>query len=154
MGKQQKEAANGSGAENLPAREREREKQKKQKKKIMGQCFSSGGDAPARGGSSGGKVGDMFGYPTNFDDHYDTGKELGRGTFGTTYLCTKKGMNAEEKSKHTYAVKVILKLSLQGEGDIEDVKREVKIMQLLNGKSHVVTLEDAFEDKTSVKMIL
>merc|ERR1712188_3114 len=153
MGKQQKEAANGSGAENLPAREREKQKKKQKKKKIMGQCFSSGGDAPARGGSSGGKVGDMFGYPTNFDDHYDTGKELGRGTFGTTYLCSKKNPTASDK-EHTYAVKVILKSSLQGDGDIEDVKREVKIMQVLRGKSHVVGLEGAYEDKKSVKLVL
>ncbi|QDZ25223.1 calcium-dependent protein kinase [Chloropicon primus] len=120
----------------------------------MGQCFSSDGSAAAAPAKGSGGKGGMFGYPTNFEDLYDTGKELGRGTFGTTYLCTKKGMSAEEKAKHTYAVKVILKSSLQGEGDIEDVKREVKIMQLLKGKSHVVTLEDAFEDKTSVKMIL
>lgn len=120
----------------------------------MGQCFSSDGSDAAAPAKGSGAKGGMFGYPTNYEDLYDTGKELGRGTFGTTYLCTKKGMSAEEKNKHTYAVKVILKSSLQGEGDIEDVKREVKIMQLLNGKSHVVTLEDAFEDKTSVKMIL
>ena len=85
----------------------------------------------------------MFGFPTNFEQLYDTGKELGRGTFGTTYVCTKKGVSAEERAKHTYAVKVILKSSLQGEGDIEDVKREVKIMELLKNKSHVVLLEGA-----------
>jgi calcium-dependent protein kinase len=124
----------------------------------MGQCFSSEGGAssksPAKGGHGGGKTGDMFGYPTNFDDEYDTGKELGRGTFGTTYLCTKKDQNEEERKKHTYAVKVILKSSLQGDGDIEDVKREVKIMEALKGKSHVVGLEGAYEDKKSVKLIL
>ena len=37
---------------------------------------------------------------------------------------------------------------------MDDVKREVKIMQLLENKSHVVNLEGAFEDKTSVKMVL
>merc|ERR1711959_691876 len=113
-----------------------------------------GGDSPAKGGHGGGKTSDMFGYPTNFDDVYDTGKELGRGTFGTTYLCTKKAQTEEERKKHTYAVKVILKSSLQGDGDIEDVKREVKIMQALKGKSHVVGLEGAYEDKKSVKLIL
>jgi len=123
----------------------------------MGQCLSAGGEAPAQGKSHGGggsKVGDMFGYPTNFDDLYDTGKELGRGTFGTTYLCTKRKESAEEAKLHTYAVKVILKSSLQGDGDIEDVKREVKIMDVLKGKSHVVGLEGAFEDKKSVKLVL
>ena len=121
----------------------------------MGNCFSGDGTAsaaPAKGGSGG--VGSMFGFPTNFEQLYDTGKELGRGTFGTTYVCTKKGVSAEERAKHTYAVKVILKSSLQGEGDIDDVKREVKIMELLKNKSHVVLLEGAFEDKTSIKMIL
>ena len=98
----------------------------------MGQCFSSDADgaaAPAKAKGSA-SLGGMFGYPTNYDDLYDTGKELGRGTFGTTYVCTKKGVSAEEKHKHTYAVKVILKSSLQGEGDIEDVKREVKVLSL------------------------
>ena len=121
----------------------------------MGQCFSSEADGAAAPAKSGGgkALGGMFGYPTNFNELYDTGKELGRGTFGTTYICTKKNATAEEKT-HTWAVKVILKSSLQGDGDIEDVKREVKIMQLLKNKSHVVNLEGAFEDKTSVKMIL
>ena len=41
----------------------------------------------------------MFGFPTNFEQLYDTGKELGRGTFGTTYVCTKKGVSAEERAK-------------------------------------------------------
>ncbi len=70
----------------------------------MGQCFSAdggGGSAPAMGKGKG--VGDMFGYPTDFDAHYDTGKELGRGTFGTTYLCTKKNPQPGSSAKeHTY----------------------------------------------------
>jgi len=124
----------------------------------MGQCFSAdgggGGSAPASGKGKAG-AGDMFGYPTNFDALYNTGKELGRGTFGTTYLCTKKNPAPGSSAKdHTYAVKVILKSSLQGEGDIEDVKREVKIMEVLKGKSHVVGLEGAFEDKKSVSLVL
>jgi len=107
---------------------------------------SDGGGAG--GGGVGGK-GDMFGFPTNFEQTYSLGKELGRGTFGTCHECTRKD-NPSEK----FAVKIILKSSLQGENDVEDVKREVRIMEKLRGKSHVVTLDGAFEDKKSVLLVL
>lgn len=122
----------------------------------MGNCL--GGEADAKGASpayaKGGDVrlGDVFKYPTNFDALFDVGKELGRGTFGTTYEC--KFKDKSKGADRKYAVKVILKSSLQGDGDIEDVKREVRIMEVLKGKSHVVNLEGAYEDKSSVKLVL
>ena len=52
------------------------------------------GTTHAAAAPGGVKVGDMFGYPTNFSAHYDVGKELGRGTFGIAYEGTKKVRSA------------------------------------------------------------
>ena len=51
--------------------------------------------------------------------HYSLGKELGRGQFGVTYLCS------EDSSGGLFACKFILKRKLVSRNDKEDVKREV-----------------------------
>lgn len=46
-------------------------------------------------------------------------RELGRGQFGVTYLCT------ERATGKTYACKSISKRKLVSKGDIDDFRREV-----------------------------
>ncbi|MQL98837.1 hypothetical protein Taro_031549 [Colocasia esculenta] len=70
--------------------------------------------------------GTILGNP--FEDvnaHYTFGKELGRGQFGVTYLCTAKATG------HQYACKSISKRKLVHRSDKEDVRREIQIMQHL-----------------------
>ncbi|RWW23343.1 hypothetical protein GW17_00012416 [Ensete ventricosum] len=55
---------------------------------------------------------------------YSLGKELGRGQFGVTHLCTHK--DTGEK----LACKTIAKRKLANKEDIEDVRREVQIIDL------------------------
>ncbi|EEF43871.1 calcium-dependent protein kinase 21 [Ricinus communis] len=79
---------------------------------------------------------------------YTLGKELGRGQFGITYLCT------ENSTGHTYACKSILKRKLISKSDREDIKKEVQIMQHLSGQPNIVEFRGAYEDRQSVHLVM
>ncbi|XP_009357448.2 calcium-dependent protein kinase 2 [Pyrus x bretschneideri] len=86
-----------------------------------------------------------------FDDikqYYTLGKELGRGQFGITYLCT------ENSTGHSYACKSILKRKLVSKNDREDIKREIQIMQHLSGQPNIVEIKGAYEDRYSVHLVM
>ncbi|KAI6704517.1 hypothetical protein NL676_007479 [Syzygium grande] len=80
--------------------------------------------------------------------HYTLGKELGRGQFGITYLCT------EKSTGHTYACKSILKRKLVSKSDRDDMKREIQIMQHLSGQPNIVEFRGAYEDRYSVHVVM
>lgn len=88
--------------------------------------------------------------PTGHDisAHYDLGRELGRGEFGVTYLCT--DTNTGEK----FACKSISKKKLRTAVDIEDVRREVQIMKHLPKHPNIVTLKDTYEDDQAVHIVM
>ncbi|GER40731.1 calcium-dependent protein kinase [Striga asiatica] len=79
---------------------------------------------------------------------YSMGKELGRGQFGVTHLCTHK------QSGERFACKTIAKRKLANREDIEDVRREVQIMHHLTGQPNIVELRGAYEDKHSVHLVM
>ncbi|KAI3849045.1 hypothetical protein C5167_019125 [Papaver somniferum] len=81
-------------------------------------------------------------------NHYSLGKELGRGQFGVTYLCT------EHSTGHTYACKSISKRKLVSKSDKDDVKREIQLMQHLSGQPNIVEFKGAYEDKYSVHLVM
>ncbi|CAM8996356.1 unnamed protein product [Rhodiola kirilowii] len=86
-----------------------------------------------------------------YDDitkHYTLGKELGKGQFGITYLCT------EIATGHLYACKSILKRKLITKADRDDVKREVQLLQHLSGQPNVVEFKGAYEDRQSVHLVM
>nr|GLL28763.1 calcium-dependent protein kinase-like [Ipomoea trifida] len=80
--------------------------------------------------------------------HYSLGKELGRGQFGVTYLCT------EISTRRPYACKSILKRKLVSKNDKEDIKREIQIMQHMSGQPNIVEFKGAFEDRQSVHLVM
>ncbi|KAF2285757.1 hypothetical protein GH714_007652 [Hevea brasiliensis] len=79
---------------------------------------------------------------------YTIGKELGRGQFGVTYLCT------EISTGRKYACKSISKRKLVTKNDKEDMKREIQIMQHLSGQPNIVEFKGAYEDKQSVHLVM
>ena len=86
-----------------------------------------------------------------FDDvkqYYTLGKELGRGQFGVTYLCT------ENSTGRQFACKSISKRKLASKNDKEDIKREIQIMQHLSGQPNIVEFKGAYEDKQSVHLVM
>ncbi|XP_021808745.1 calcium-dependent protein kinase 2-like [Prunus avium] len=80
--------------------------------------------------------------------HYTIGKELGRGQFGVTYLCT------ENSTGNKYACKSISKRKLVTKNDKEDIKREIQIMQHLSGQANIVEFKGCYEDKQSVHVCM
>ncbi|KAK1308631.1 Calcium-dependent protein kinase isoform 2 [Acorus calamus] len=91
----------------------------------------------------------ILGKPfTDVKSFYALGKELGRGQFGVTYLCT------ENATGHHYACKSISKRKLITRNDKEDIKREIQIMQHLSGQANIVEFKGAYEDKNSVHLVM
>ncbi|XP_025809940.1 calcium-dependent protein kinase 14 isoform X2 [Panicum hallii] len=117
---------------------------------------SSGGAAAALSATSAptpakppAPVGPVLGRPMeDVKSTYTIGKELGRGQFGVTSLCTHKATGEK------FACKTISKRKLSTKEDIEDVRREVQIMYHLSGQPGVVELKGAYEDKNSVHLIM
>ncbi|KAK9078750.1 hypothetical protein SSX86_002808 [Deinandra increscens subsp. villosa] len=103
---------------------------------------------PAKNGKQS-PIGTVLGRPMeDIRTLYTIGKELGRGQFGVTHLCTCK------KSGDQFACKTIAKRKLANKEDIEDVRREVQIMHHLAGQPNIVELKGAFEDKQSVHLVM
>lgn len=85
---------------------------------------------------------------TRIGDKYVLGRELGRGEFGITYLCT------DRESKEALACKSISKRKLRTAIDIEDVRREVAIMSTLPEHANVVRLRATYEDNENVHLVM
>lgn len=81
-------------------------------------------------------------------DKYLLGKELGRGEFGITYLCT------DRETQEVLACKSISKRKLRTAVDVEDVRREVVIMHHLPPHPHIVTLRGVYEDDNAVHLVM
>jgi len=79
---------------------------------------------------------------------YSMGKELGRGQFGVTHLCTHRATGEK------LACKSIAKRKLVAKEDIDDVRREVQIMHHLCGQPNVVGLKGAYEGKHNVHLVM
>ena len=75
-------------------------------------------------------------------------KELGRGQFGITYLCTEKATGRK------YACKSISLRKLVNPKDIEDVKREIHILQHLTGQPNILEFRGAYEDKQHLHLVM
>ncbi|KAK4752823.1 hypothetical protein SAY87_021621 [Trapa incisa] len=81
-------------------------------------------------------------------DIYILDKELGRGQFGVTYLCTEKSTGRK------YACKSISRRKLTTNKDIEDVHREILMLEHLSGQPNIVEFRGAYEDRQSLYLIM
>lgn len=84
----------------------------------------------------------------NITEKFDIGKELGRGEFGITYLCTDRETNEK------LACKSISKRKLKTPIDIDDVRREVVIMHHLPPHPNIVGLKSVYEDENAVHLVM
>ncbi|KAI9174394.1 hypothetical protein LWI28_016665 [Acer negundo] len=87
-------------------------------------------------------------HRTRITDKYILGRELGRGEFGITYLCT------DRETKTDMACKSISKRKLRTAVDIEDVRREVMIMSTLPDHPNVIKLRATYEDSENVHLVM
>eukprot|EP01025_Chloroclados_australasicus_P061445 TRINITY_DN80714_c0_g1_i1.p1 TRINITY_DN80714_c0_g1~~TRINITY_DN80714_c0_g1_i1.p1 ORF type:complete len:544 (-),score=79.95 TRINITY_DN80714_c0_g1_i1:307-1764(-) len=84
----------------------------------------------------------------SLEDKYDLGKVLGKGAFGVVRVAVDKSTGER------HACKTISKAKLVVKEDVEDVEREVAIMNLVAGHPNIVTLHDTFEDKHFVHIVM
>ncbi|KAL8211174.1 hypothetical protein R6Q57_005611 [Mikania cordata] len=89
-----------------------------------------------------------FGYFKDFDGNYSIGKLLGHGQFGYTYVAIDKANGDRVAVKKIDKNKMILPAA------VEDVKREVKILQALSGHENVVQFHNAYEDSSYVYIVM
>ncbi|KAK2967819.1 hypothetical protein RJ640_027713, partial [Escallonia rubra] len=127
---------------------KERREKKEKRKKNKPNPFSI--DYGASHGSGGGTKLHVLKEPTGRDisQRYDLGRELGRGEFGVTYLCTDVDTNER------FACKSISKKKLRTAVDIEDVRREVEIMKHLPKHPNIVSLKNTYEDDNAVHIVM
>uniref|UniRef100_A0A6N2L4T7 non-specific serine/threonine protein kinase n=1 Tax=Salix viminalis TaxID=40686 RepID=A0A6N2L4T7_SALVM len=133
----------------IPSGASSSEKKVKGKKKEKQNPFFGDGYAVTNGSGNVDKLW-VLKEPTGRDilAHYDLGRELGRGEFGITYLCT--DLNSGDK----FACKSISKKKLRTTVDIDDVRREVEIMKHLPAHPNIVTLKASYEDDTAVHIVM
>lgn len=99
--------------------------------------------------SSSSQIGPILGKPyVVINQIYELKKELGRGQSGVTYLCVEKRTGRE------YACKSISRGKLLSEQEVEDVRREVLILQHLSGQPNIVEFRGAYEDKKNVHLVM
>ncbi|GMI94032.1 calcium-dependent protein kinase 16 [Hibiscus trionum] len=138
-------AANEKKESHKPSTKQDQQQQARnsqpQKPKAMAHSRKQSGSVPC------GKRAD-FGYRKDFDQQYTIGKLLGHGQFGYTYVATEKG-NGDR-----VAVKKIDKEKMVAPVAVEDVKREVKILEALKGHENVVQFYNAFEDASYVYIVM
>ncbi|KAK1416462.1 hypothetical protein QVD17_32253 [Tagetes erecta] len=84
----------------------------------------------------------------DINETYYIGKELGRGQFGVTYLCTEKATGLK------YACKSISKIMLQTPKEMNDVRREIMLLQHLTGQPNIVEFKGAYEDEKRVHLVM
>ncbi|XP_047308301.1 calcium-dependent protein kinase 32-like [Impatiens glandulifera] len=79
---------------------------------------------------------------------YELGNELGRGEFGVTYACRDKSTG------EALACKSISKKKLRARVDVEDVRREVEIMNHMPPHPNIVRLKATYEDDKAVHLVM
>ncbi|XWS29196.1 hypothetical protein CRYUN_Cryun24cG0007900 [Craigia yunnanensis] len=89
-----------------------------------------------------------FGYHKDFDQRYTIGKLLGHGQFGYTYVATDKANGDRVAVKKIEKNKMVLPIA------VEDVKREVKILEALKGHENMVQFYNVFEDDSYVYIVM
>ncbi|TVU15236.1 hypothetical protein EJB05_38745, partial [Eragrostis curvula] len=75
-------------------------------------------------------------------------RKLGSGRLGTTYLCTERATGLR------YACKSVSKRNLVRHADVEDMRREITILQHLSGQPNIVEFKGAFEDPEYVHLVM
>ncbi|KAJ9565392.1 hypothetical protein OSB04_001358 [Centaurea solstitialis] len=121
----------------------------KKKGKNKPNPFSLDYGGPTPSGNGGYKT-TVLDNPTGheIEKTYVLGKEMGRGEFGITYMCTDKSTG------EVFACKSISKKKLRTRVDIEDVKREVEIMKHMPPHPNIVSLKDTYEDDNAVHLVM
>ncbi|PKA57975.1 Calcium-dependent protein kinase 28 [Apostasia shenzhenica] len=102
-----------------------------------------------------------FGFDRNFGSRYAIGRLLGHGQFGYTFFAIDRvngdrvAVKRIERNKdYNHANYECLKKEMVLPIAVEDVKREIKILEVLRGHENVVHFYNAFEDDKYVYIVM
>ncbi|RLM66096.1 calcium-dependent protein kinase 29-like [Panicum miliaceum] len=110
---------------------------------------SGAGSMMGRRASHGGEVGPVLQRPmVDVRTLFHLERKLGSGQFGTTYLCTERATGLK------YACKSVSKRKLVRRADVDDMRREITILQHLSGQPNVAEFKGAFEDADAVHLVM
>ncbi|KAG8044271.1 hypothetical protein GUJ93_ZPchr0137g29189 [Zizania palustris] len=99
--------------------------------------------------ASGGDVGPVLQRPmADVRSLFLLDRKLGSGQFGTTYLCTERATGLR------YACKSVSKRKLVRRTDVDDMRREITILQHLSGQPNIVEFKGAYEDSENVNLVM
>lgn len=82
------------------------------------------------------------------EEDYTVGRVLGKGAFGVVRLVL------DRKTGEAYACKSISKAKLIAKEDVDDVRREVEILNLVSPHQTVAGLKQVYEDKFAVHIVM
>ncbi|TVU14899.1 hypothetical protein EJB05_38396 [Eragrostis curvula] len=109
----------------------------------------TGSSSLPRRASSGGQMGPILQRPmVDVRTQFHLERKLGSGQFGTTYLCTERATGLK------YACKSVSKRKLVRRADVEDMRREITILQHLSGQPNIAEFKGAFEDADCVHLVM
>jgi len=95
------------------------------------------------------QIGRVLGKPyADVKALYNLDRELGRGQFAVTYLCTERSTGIQ------YACKSISQRKLITDRDIGDVRREILMMEHLSGQPNIVEFKGAYEDSEYLHLVM
>uniref|UniRef100_A0A0D9ZP69 non-specific serine/threonine protein kinase n=1 Tax=Oryza glumipatula TaxID=40148 RepID=A0A0D9ZP69_9ORYZ len=110
---------------------------------------SAAGALSRRASGGGGEMGPVLQRPmVSVRSLYQLDRKLGSGQFGTTYLCT------ERATGNRYACKSVSKRKLVRRTDVDDVRREITILQHLSGQPNIAEFRGAYEDNDHVHLVM
>jgi calcium-dependent protein kinase len=111
--------------------------------------FPSGTGSMPRRASSGDVGPTILKRPmVNVRSLFQLERRLGVGQFGTTYQCTERATGLK------YACKSVPRSKLARRADIDDMRREITILQHLSGLPNVAEFKGAFEDAEGVHLVM
>ena len=84
----------------------------------------------------------------HINEFYKLHQVLGSGSYGDTYLCS------DIETGHLYACKSIAKENLNSQELVDNVRREVHILERLRHQPHIVTIYDVFEEEEKIHVIM
>ncbi|CAH9077645.1 unnamed protein product [Cuscuta europaea] len=80
---------------------------------------------------------------------YELERELGRGQFGTTYLCTEKATGSKYACKSISTGRLV-----KSEKEVADMRMEVRMLEHLSGQPNIVEFKGAYEDRNHLYLVM
>ncbi len=93
-----------------------------------------------------GELAEFFNFKTNIG-YYKIIQQIGKGCFGKVYLAM------QILTQNYVALKVIPKTSIKSKNSMKKIKREVKILKVVNNHEGIIKLLEVFEDENYVYMV-